>query len=433
MKYSKVLSLSFILFSVGVSAGAATLSVSPVSGTYNINNIFQLDILVDTQSQPIDGVDINALNYNPAILEVQDQNPSTAGVQITPGSLMPNTVFNSVNVQAGKIVFSQLTAGGQTYNGQGILASINFKVLQTSIASLSFNFISGQTTDSNVSSAGSDLLAGVTNGSYSLIESPSPIPTPSSTAPPSSGGGGGGGGGSSSGGGGGGSSYIPTPTTTPPIITPTPITFPNGTLVKSAFGPKVYLIQNGLKRWITTYETFKANKFDFKNVITVFDTTLNSYPDGATVTSKLTSTPVPTTSPASSASPAPVKNEKILPLVNGDLIKGSKPAVYLLIYGKKRHVTTYDVFISRGYNFSQVKIISDSLLNVISTGTDINNSAKHSTGTLIRKMGSDKIYLVINNSQISPLSYQQFIDGKYDFKKVINMWPGEFAQYVIGQ
>ena len=98
MKYSKVLFLSLAFFSVGVSAGAATLSVSPVSGTYNINNIFQLDILVDTQSQSIDGVDVNALNYNPAILEVQDQDPSTAGVQITPGSLMPNSVFNSVNI-----------------------------------------------------------------------------------------------------------------------------------------------------------------------------------------------------------------------------------------------------------------------------------------------------------------------------------------------
>lgn len=427
MKYSKVLFLSITLFSVGVSAGAATLSVSPVSGTYNVNNIFQLDILVDTQSQPIDGVDINALNYNPAILEVQDQNQSTAGVQITPGSLMPNSVFNSVNVQTGKIVFSQLTAGGQTYNGQGILASINFKVLQTGIASLNFDFISGQTTDSNVSSAGADLLAGVTNGSYSLIESPSPSPTPtpiaSSTPPPSSGGGGGGGGGSS----------YPIPTMTPPIVTPTPVTFPNGTLVKSTSSPKVYLIQYGLKRWITTYEIFKANKFDFKNVITVSNTTLSSYPDGATIASKLISTPVPTASPSTTPTPIPVKNEKTSSLVNGDLIKGLKPAVYLLIYGKKRHITTYDVFISRGYDFPQVRIISDSLLNSIPTGTDINNSAKHSAGTLIRKMGNSQIYLVANNGQISPLSYQQFIDGKYDFRKVVNIWPGEFAQYVIGQ
>ena len=168
-------------------------------------------------------------------------------------------------------------------------------------------------------------------------------------------------------------------------------------------------------------------------MITVSDTTLNSIPNGATVTSKLISTPVPTASSSTTPTPIPVKNEKTFPLVNGDLIKGLKPAVYLLIHGKKRHVTTYDVFISRGYDFSQVRIISDSLLNSIPTGTDINNSAKHSAGTLIRKMGNSQIYLVANNGQISPLSYQQFIDGKYDFRKVVNIWPGEFAQYVIGQ
>lgn len=231
---------SFISFFLIILAApfltfAATLSLSPSSGTQTIGTTFQVNISLDTQTSPIDGVDIRYLNYNPAILEVQDANTTTAGIQITAGNLMPQTIVNNVDSISGLISFSQIiNTGGVQFNGSGTFATITFKALTTGTANINFNFTSGNTTDSNITSNGSDILTSVINGSYTLISSspiltptptPAPIPTPTATPTPtsattttSS---------SSSGGGGGGGSVITTTTSTPtPTIslTPTPST-----------------------------------------------------------------------------------------------------------------------------------------------------------------------------------------------------------------
>lgn len=170
------------------SAFAATLSVSPSSGSYQTGNIITAQIMLTTQGAPIEGVDIRYLNYDPALLEVQDENTSIAGVQIAPGTLMPNTVANSVNTALGRIEFSQVISGNATFNGSGVLATTRFRVLAPGSASSTFNFTSGNTADTNVASGGIDVLTSVTNATYTLTTPPvqqgSPIVyfSPSSTA-----------------------------------------------------------------------------------------------------------------------------------------------------------------------------------------------------------------------------------------------------------
>jgi peptidoglycan hydrolase-like protein with peptidoglycan-binding domain len=125
-------------------------------------------VLLNTQGQPIDGVDIQALNYNPYNLQLIDADVLAPGVQIQAGSLMPNTVANSVDTMNGKIVFSQITNGGSTYTGSGTLATMTFKALIAGTASISFNFTPGATTDSNVASQGNDILSSVANGTFTI-------------------------------------------------------------------------------------------------------------------------------------------------------------------------------------------------------------------------------------------------------------------------
>jgi len=187
---------------------AATLSLSPSSGSYSLGQIFTVNILLNTQSAAIDGVDIMYLNYNPAYLEVQDENPGTSGIQILAGSLMPMTLANSADVSTGKITFSQITAGGTTFsNNTGqTLAVIRFKVLQTSATSVNFNFTLGSTSDCNVASSGNDILTSVINANYGQgaplpSSTPTPTLTPTTTPKPKA-------------------TLTPTPSF---IITPTPI------------------------------------------------------------------------------------------------------------------------------------------------------------------------------------------------------------------
>jgi hypothetical protein len=157
-----------ILFLLPTLASAATLSVSPSTQSVNVGDTISISVNLDTQGSSIDGVDLRYLNYNPALLQVQDANTSTTGVQITAGSLMPMTLANSVDTSLGKITFSQVVAGGNKYKGSDTLATISFKALAAGTANLTFNYTLNSTTDSNVASSGSDVLSAVVNGVYTI-------------------------------------------------------------------------------------------------------------------------------------------------------------------------------------------------------------------------------------------------------------------------
>ncbi|MEK7493744.1 MAG: dockerin type I domain-containing protein [Patescibacteria group bacterium] len=157
---------------VPAAAFGATISVTPSSGAYQVGNIITAQIMVDTQGSAIEGVDVRYLNYNPSLLEVQDENTSIAGVQIAPGTLMPNTVANTVDTALGRIAFSQVINGNATFTGSGVLATVRFRVLAPGSASVVFNFTPGNTADTNIASAGMDVLTSVINAVYALTAIP---------------------------------------------------------------------------------------------------------------------------------------------------------------------------------------------------------------------------------------------------------------------
>lgn len=190
--YARILIAVGIVTALPYGAWAATLSLSPSTGSFTAGNIFSVQIVLDTQGSLVQGVDVQYLNYNPALLEVQDENASAAGVQILPGTLMSNTQINTVDTTQGRISFSQVTTGNTSFTGSGTLATVRFRALAQGNAAATFNFTPGSTADTNVASNGVDVLSAVTNGSYTLTAvvtppppSPTPTPTPTPTPPPS--------------------------------------------------------------------------------------------------------------------------------------------------------------------------------------------------------------------------------------------------------
>ncbi|MBI5913295.1 hypothetical protein HY839_02540 [Candidatus Azambacteria bacterium] len=176
----KYIFIAFVVLGSALPAAAfgATLSLSPATGTYQTGSIITAQIVLDTQGAPIEGADIRYLNYNPALLEVQDENAGIAGVQISPGTRMPTTAANTVDVSLGRIAFSQVISGNTTFTGSGVLATVRFRVLAPGNASVTFNFTPGNTADTNIASAGADILTSVTNAVYTLTTPPPPPPTP---------------------------------------------------------------------------------------------------------------------------------------------------------------------------------------------------------------------------------------------------------------
>lgn len=154
-----LLAIGIAYFTFASTANAATLSLSPLKSSVLIGGTFNVDIYLDTTGANTDGIDIKYLNFNPALLEVQ---------QILPGTLYPSTQVNNFDNAAGTINFSQITTGGSTYNGSGTLATITFKAIATGKATLTFDFELDNTTDTNVASAGVDVLMDADGGSYKI-------------------------------------------------------------------------------------------------------------------------------------------------------------------------------------------------------------------------------------------------------------------------
>ena len=161
-----------LLFALPAPSDAATLTLSPQEGSYATGTTIPVAIWLDTQGEAIDGVDVK-LMYDPSLLEVVDTGgyANVDPIQIKPGSLMPNTVDNRVDAAAGKITFSQITAGGQRFTSQGnqLLATISFSPIGPGTASVRFDYTPGSSRDSNVAARGGvDVLSSVVGASFTI-------------------------------------------------------------------------------------------------------------------------------------------------------------------------------------------------------------------------------------------------------------------------
>lgn len=169
--------------------GDTSLKLKPDAGTFNLNEVFDVDIKVDTAGTPIYGVQIISLHFDYTKLEVVDADPDTDGIQITKGNIsafntvMQNEAFN-VGDKAGTIRYSESKMPGRaTFNGSDtIVAKIRFKAIDLASATdVTFDFdptsvaktmLSDYTGDTN-------LLKVVGPATYQIIP---PAPTVSLTA-----------------------------------------------------------------------------------------------------------------------------------------------------------------------------------------------------------------------------------------------------------
>ena len=161
---SLIIFITFILASP-VSALAATLVLSPATGTFNRGCNFTLVINLDTAGAQTDGTD-SILNFDPTRLTASN---------ITEGTIYSD--YPGTNIDStGKITISGLASVAQPFTGSGVLATISFLVpanAPTGAAQVTFDFDPanpGKTTDSNVVERNTvkDVLSSVTNGSYTI-------------------------------------------------------------------------------------------------------------------------------------------------------------------------------------------------------------------------------------------------------------------------
>ena len=198
--FTSVLAVMVLVSMLGLApafADGTVVRFAPSSTNLSVGQTVAVNIQVDSVTG-LAGLDI-LMSFNPAVLEVPDADPATAGVQVALGSfLTPGFVLkNEVDTAQGKINIAFVQrAPTPPVSGSGVLATVTFKAKANGTSALTFNRAS--LSDAN----GVALANTLQNGQVTVGGGAGPTPTP--TTPPS------------------GPTPTPTPTTPPGGPTPAP-------------------------------------------------------------------------------------------------------------------------------------------------------------------------------------------------------------------
>lgn len=202
------------------AAPATVLSLIPAAEDYEKDEIFTVEVRIETEPNIIIGADLY-LNFDPQILEVQS---------VSLGTFLPSAqeATNQVSNNLGTIIYGLFTSAENAQSGTGTLAQIAFKGKASGTSTVTFG---SQTSVAGITDA--EALSGTVSGSYLIVEAQptltptlTPTPTPTGgvgepeeptetpTATPTT---------TDGTGGGAGPTETPTPTTaTGTTLTPTP-------------------------------------------------------------------------------------------------------------------------------------------------------------------------------------------------------------------
>lgn len=181
-----------------------------------------------------------------------------------------------------------------------------------------------------------------------------------------------------------------------------PNLYSDGTLVVAEQDSKVYLIEDGAKRWIASADIFLARGFKWGDIKRVLANDLVLYPEGKTIN-----------------------------WPEGSLVKSTQPTVYIVSDENKRPFSSAEVFNGLGYNWKNIKIISQQELDQFQLGAPV-NTLRHANGTLVRFSDSPNIYLIENGQKRWILSIEVFLARKYNFDWVVVANPSLRSQYPDG-
>src|SRR3989344_3142074 len=173
-------------------------------------------------------------------------------------------------------------------------------------------------------------------------------------------------------------------------IAPPPLA--DGSLIRSPYTGEIYLISNNAKRPISNF-VFAQRGFRQENIITAANNQLVSYH---------TATP--------------------LPPLDTTLIKSENYDEAFVVGSGMKRPLTYLVFISRGYNFANIKILPQSEIDNLPTGEWYEPPDQ----TMVLVLGDPTVY-VIDKGTRRAVTFFVFQQRNLSFSKVINVTPDEFS------
>lgn len=185
-------------------------------------------------------------------------------------------------------------------------------------------------------------------------------------------------------------------------------THPNGCLVKAASSPKVYLLEAGKKRWVTSPFAFLSQGFSFQDVVTISSSGLATYQEGEVAKARA-----------------------------GTLVKGvSTPYVYIIDHQGttyyKRWITSPQVFVGLGLRWENIWVVSDQEVEEYTLSSPVDSLATHPNGCLIRSLCSPKVYFLEEGKKRWVTSPFAFSSYGFDWKNLSVVSQQELASFIEG-
>lgn len=182
--------------------------------------------------------------------------------------------------------------------------------------------------------------------------------------------------------------------------TPTP-TAPTVTLLRATGDPKVYVIENGKKKWIQTAEEFNQKGYNWSQIQDVSASEIAQYPD--------------------------VTVEVILIRLIGD------PKVYVIENGKRKWIKTAEEFVKAGYDWNAITEITAEQLAAYPEVSVVVNVRVKAVKLNVRSLPSlkGKILKVLKKNEVYPLVSDQPNWIKIKLADGTEGWV--FASYTVKQ
>lgn len=177
---------------------------------------------------------------------------------------------------------------------------------------------------------------------------------------------------------------------------------PDGTFIKTWDNPSIYLVENGEKRWVTSPEVFESHNYGWDKVITINSEEMRDYTEG------------------------PHFNK----MRDRSLMLGSNGKVYVVSDGKKKWITTENIFNDLGYKWDQVKRVDDAHISAYEDGGSITSSATHPNGSLV--VFNNGVWLIESGVKRPFFNVLAFEGNGYSWDKLATITDAEASTYATG-
>ena len=177
--------------------------------------------------------------------------------------------------------------------------------------------------------------------------------------------------------------------------------FLDGALLQDKISGGIWLIQDGLRRPITSHAAF-VSRFNPKSVVQVGPSTLEEYPVG---------TPIQ--------------------FPNYSLIRSPRGTVYLVVDEKRRGFTSQEAFRAKGFSPDEITDVSWDDLNAYKEGEPITTETVYPQGTLLQDKQTGGIFFVRNGVK-QPLLSREILTVNFPSPTFTKVSTNDLNQYPTG-